>query len=167
MLFLLAFAAILTINHAVTLKDWDEEGEEKKDPMEEARLERLNGTLTKLSGFNYNDDSSVTKINIAGNAALDESYLKDVFKRYYTHRKKKGHEHEKILEKDWAQRASREIIKTWNKSNDEETEKFLTAQFEPAWEHFDVNSDGYITPDKSYVFARMLIGSFSKSFSDE
>ena len=136
--------------------------------MEEYRLERLNGTLTKLSGFNSADDTSVNKISLAGNAVLDESYLKGVFKRYFTHKKKKGGEKgEKILAKDWAYKAGREIVQNWNKSNDDDTEKFLTAHFEPTWEHFDVNNDGFIDPKKSYIFARMLIGSFSKNFSDE
>lgn len=57
--------------------------------METARLTRLNGTLTKLSGFNGADDASVTKLNIKGNAVLDEQHVKDVFKRYYTHKKLK------------------------------------------------------------------------------
>ena len=61
-----------------------------KDPMEEYRLERLNGTLTKLSGFNYADDKSVTKLNIAGNTSMDEDFLQDLFERYYTYKKEKG-----------------------------------------------------------------------------
>ena len=71
------------------------------------------------------------------------------------------------MAKDWAYKAGREIVQNWNKSSDEETEQFLLAHFEPTWEYFDVNNDGYIDPKKSYVFARMLIGSFTKSYSDE
>ena len=119
-----------------------------KDPMEDYRLERLNGTLTKLSGFNHADDSSVTKLNVAGNAVLEEEFLDDLFDRYYTHKKTKKGEEEGplILAKDWAYKAGREIVQTWKKGSDEETEQFLTAHFEPAWEHIDVNYDGFIDP---------------------
>lgn len=147
-LFITAGATLFSLNKAIALRDEDEAAEAKPDPLEEYRLERLNGTLTKLSGFNSADDSSVTKISIAGNAVLDESYLKGVFKRYYTHQKEKDEDKKgkKILAKDWAYKAGREIVQNWNHSNDEESEKFLTAHFEPTWEHFDVNGDGWIDP---------------------
>ena len=136
---------------------------------------REKGELTTLSGFNTNYDEHVTRMHEPGDPAMDDDYLHGVFHRHYTRyygdeKERKKHPNAvglKVLTKDNALLASKEVVMQWNHMNEAEAEKYLNKNFEKAWNYYDVNNDGHIRVSEAYNFEKSLIGSFSVTYSDE
>ena len=75
------------------------------------------GKCTKLTGYNSAYDSSVDPLKEAGDPAMDDDYLRKVFHKYY----QKGEtdlKKDRILKRDYAWLASKDIVKKWEHLDD-------------------------------------------------
>ena len=77
------------------------------------------GNCTKLTGYNNNYDPMIDPIKESGDPAMDDDYLRKVFHKYYQYGKDKDgnilkDKKERILSRDYAWLASKEIVQKWN-----------------------------------------------------
>ena len=96
---------------------------------------------------------------------MDDDYLRKVFHKYY----QKGEtdlKKDRILKRDYAWLASKEIVKKWEHLDDAQAEEYLNENFEKAWRAADVNNEGQIKLNEAYTFEKSLMGSFSMTFTD-
>ena len=85
---------------------------------EKQKTLREKGQLTTLTGYNHEHDSQVEYMHKPGDPAEDDHFLKKIFKNHYT-LNKKG---EKVLTKNNALLASKDVVKQWNHMSDDEAE---------------------------------------------
>ena len=107
---------------------------------------------------------------------MDDDYLHKVFHRHYTldHGDGKGSQSPftgkpgtKVLTRDNAWLASKEVVQKWNHMKPAEAEEYLNRNFDRVWEHYDLNNAGLIRVGEAYNFEKSLLGSFSITYSDE
>ena len=65
---------------------------------------------------------------------------------------------EKIVWKEDAQKASKDIIKTLKGLKGEKLNEYMKEHFEETWANYDVNGDGEISLEESHVYQRALMG---------
>ena len=129
------------------------------------------GKCTRLTGYNNEYDAQVDPIKQAGDPAMDDDYLRKTFHKYYQYGKDKDgnilkDKSERILSRDYAWLASKEIVQKWNHMDDKQAEDFLNENFEGAWRAADVNNDGKIKLNEAYTFEKSLMGSFAITYTD-
>ena len=85
---------------------------------EDAKLAKCkSGKCTKLTGYNAEYDAGVDPIKEAGDPSMDDDYLRKVFHKYY----QKGSsdlKKDRILSRDYAWKASKEVVGKWLKLDD-------------------------------------------------
>ena len=129
---------------------------------------RAKGELTTLSGFNAEYDGQVTTYHQPGDPAMDDDFLQRVFHRHYTRdgTTMQG-DGPKILTKDNALLASKEVVEKWDHLSSTEADQYLHNNFERVWQHYDLNNEGKIKVAEAYNFEKSLLGSFSITYSEE
>merc|ERR1712046_492245 len=68
----------------------------------------------------------------------------------------------KILMKTTAPKAAGVILEATHKLKSAQVPGYLKANFEKAWDRFDINSDGYIRAEETHTFMRSLMGKLNK-----
>ena len=129
------------------------------------------GKCTKLSGYNAAYDAGVEQIKEAGDPAMDDDFLRKTFHKYYQYGKDKDgnllkEKNDRILSRDYAWLASKDIVQKWNHLDESQAEDFLNNNFEKAWRSADVNNDGKIKLNEAYTFEKSLMGSFAITYTD-
>ena len=95
---------------------------------------------------------------------MDDDFLRKTFHKYYQYGKDKDgnllkEKNDRILSRDYAWLASKDIVQKWNHLDESQAEDFLNNNFEKAWRSADVNNDGKIKLNKAYTFEKSLMGS--------
>jgi hypothetical protein len=87
-----------------------------------------------------------------------------VFSKYST----EGKDHNgvkngvKILMKSTAPKAAGVILEATHKLKGNQVPGYMKANFEKAWEKFDINGDGFIKAEETHTFMRSLMGKLNK-----
>lgn len=116
-------------------------------------------------------DNQVNAIKISSEISLedfngaDEDEIMDkVFSKYST----EGKDHNgvkngvKILMKSTAPKACGVILEATHKLAGKQVPGYMKANFEKAWEKFDINQDGFIKAEETHTFMRSLMGKLNK-----
>lgn len=106
-----------------------------------------------------------SEINLEDFNGADEDEIMDkVFSKYST----EGKDHNgvkngvKILMKATAPKACGVILEATHKLAGKQVPGYMKANFEKAWEKFDINSDGFIKAEETHTFMRSLMGKLNK-----
>ena len=87
-----------------------------------------------------------------------------VFSKYST----EGKDHNgvkngiKILLKSTAPKAAGVILEATHKLKGTQVPGYIKANFDKAWEKFDINADGFIKAEETHTFMRSLMGKLNK-----
>jgi hypothetical protein len=87
-----------------------------------------------------------------------------VFSKYST----EGKDHngvkngQKILMKSTAPKAAGVILEATHKLKSAQVPGYMKANFEKAWDRFDINQDGFIRAEETHTFMRSLMGKLNK-----
>ena len=116
-------------------------------------------------------DNQVNAIKISSevnledfNGADEDEIMDKVFSKYST----EGKDHNgvkngvKILMKSTAPKACGVILEATHKLAGKQVPGYMKANFEKAWEKFDINSDGFIKAEETHTFMRSLMGKLNK-----
>ena len=126
--------------------------------------------LAALLGFSYfTEEVSAIKIEQASmmkdfNGADEDEIMDKVFSKYST----EGKDHNgvkngmKILMKTTAPKACGVILEATHKLKGSEVPGYMKANFEKAWNKFDINQDGFIRAEETHTFMRSLMGKLNK-----
>ena len=128
--------------------------------------------LVALLGLSANDqESSVQAIKIAEgsrvsdfNGADEDDIMDKVFSKYSS----EGKDHNgvkngrKILLKQTAPKAAGVILEATHKLKGSQVPGYIKANFDKAWDKFDINADGYIKAEETHTFMRSLMGKLNK-----
>jgi len=68
----------------------------------------------------------------------------------------------KILMKGTAPKACGVILEATHKLKGNQVPGYMKANFEKAWEKFDINQDGFIKAEETHTFMRSLMGKLNK-----
>merc|ERR1711977_396124 len=68
----------------------------------------------------------------------------------------------KILMKGTAPKACGVILEATHKLKGNQVPGYMKANFDHAWEKFDINSDGFIKAEETHTFMRSLMGKLNK-----
>ena len=68
----------------------------------------------------------------------------------------------KILMKSTAPKAAGVILEATHKLKGNQVPGYMKANFEKAWEKFDINGDGFIKAEETHTFMRSLMGKLNK-----
>merc|ERR1711977_359390 len=68
----------------------------------------------------------------------------------------------KILMKTTAPKAAGVILEATHKLKGTQVPGYIKANFDHAWEKFDINADGFIKPEETHTFMRSLMGKLNK-----
>ena len=68
----------------------------------------------------------------------------------------------KILMKSTAPKAAGVILEATHKLKGSQVPGYMKAQFEKAWNKFDINQDGFIKAEETHTFMRSLMGKLNK-----
>jgi hypothetical protein len=109
--------------------------------------------------------SEVSAIRVRDFNGADEDEIMDkVFSKYST----EGKDHNgvkngvKILMKSTAPKAAGVILEATHKLKGNQVPGYMKANFEKAWEKFDINGDGFIKAEETHTFMRSLMGKLNK-----
>lgn len=69
---------------------------------------------------------------------------------------------QKILMKSTAPKAAGVILEATHKLKGAQVPGYMKANFEKAWDRFDINQDGYIRAEETHTFMRSLMGKLNK-----
>ena len=69
---------------------------------------------------------------------------------------------QKILMKQTAPKAAGVILEATHKLKGTQVPGYMKANFEKAWEKFDINSDGFVKAEETHTFMRSLMGKLNK-----
>ena len=98
------------------------------------------------------------------NGADEDEIMDKVFSKYSV----EGQDHNgvkngvKILMKSTAPKAAGVILEATHKLKGAQVPGYMKAQFEKAWEKFDINGDGFIKAEETHTFMRSLMGKLNK-----
>ena len=98
------------------------------------------------------------------NGADEDEIMDKVFSKYSV----EGTDHNgvkngvKILMKQTAPKAAGVILEATHKLKGAQVPGYMKAQFEKAWEKFDINGDGFIKAEETHTFMRSLMGKLNK-----
>ena len=98
------------------------------------------------------------------NGADEDEIMDKVFSKYSV----EGTDHNgvkngvKILIKQTAPKAAGVILEATHKLKGAQVPGYMKAQFEKAWEKFDINGDGFIKAEETHTFMRSLMGKLNK-----
>ena len=87
-----------------------------------------------------------------------------VFSKYST----EGKDHngirngQKILMKSTAPKAAGVILEATHKLKGTQVPGYIKANFDKAWDNFDINGDGFIKAEETHTFMRSLMGKLNK-----
>ena len=98
------------------------------------------------------------------NGADEDEIMDNVFSRFSQEgRTPSGHKTgQKLLMKDDARLASGTVLEAAHKLAPGDVPKYLNANFESAWNHFDQNHEGWIRYEETHVFQRFLQAKMNK-----
>ena len=109
--------------------------------------------------------SEVAAIRVRDFNGADEDEIMDkVFSKYSI----EGKDHNgakngmKILMKATAPKAAGVILEASHKLKGTQVPGYMKANFEKAWDRFDINSDGFIKAEETHTFMRSLMGKLNK-----
>ena len=110
-------------------------------------------------------DNSVSAIRTKDFNGADEDEIMDkVFSKYSV----EGKDHngvkngQKILMKQTAPKAAGVILEATHKLKGSQVPGYMKANFEKAWNRFDINADGFIRAEETHTFMRSLMGKLNK-----
>ena len=113
----------------------------------------------------YDNQVNAIKISTSDFNGADEDEIMDkVFSKYST----EGKDHNgvkngvKILMKGTAPKACGVILEATHKLAGKQVPGYMKANFEKAWEKFDINTDGFIKAEETHTFMRSLMGKLNK-----
>jgi hypothetical protein len=98
------------------------------------------------------------------NGADEDEIMDKVFSKYSV----EGKDHNgvknglKILMKATAPKACGVILEATHKLKGSEVPGYMKANFEKAWDKFDINQDGFIRAEETHTFMRSLMGKLNK-----
>jgi hypothetical protein len=98
------------------------------------------------------------------NGADEDEIMDKVFSKYSV----EGTDHngvkngQKILMKQTAPKAAGVILEATHKLKGNQVPGYLKANFEKAWNKFDINQDGFIKAEETHTFMRSLMGKLNK-----
>ena len=98
------------------------------------------------------------------NGADEDEIMDKVFSKYSV----EGTDHNgvkngvKILMKQTAPKAAGVILEATHKLKGAQVPGYMKANFEKAWEKFDINGDGFIKAEETHTFMRSLMGKLNK-----
>ena len=98
------------------------------------------------------------------NGADEDEIMDKVFSKYSV----EGTDHNgvkngvKILMKQTAPKAAGVILEATHKLKGAQVPGYMKAQFEKAWEKFDINGDGFIKAEETHTFMLSLMGKLNK-----
>ena len=98
------------------------------------------------------------------NGADEDEIMDKVFSKYST----EGKDHNgvkngiKILLKSTAPKAAGVILEATHKLKGTQVPGYIKANFDKAWEKFDINADGFIKAEETHTFMRSLMGKLNK-----
>lgn len=98
------------------------------------------------------------------NGADEDEIMDKVFSKYSS----EGKDHNgvkngiKILLKTTAPKAAGVILQATHKLKESQVPGYLKANFDKAWDNFDINSDGFIKAEETHTFMRSLMGKLNK-----
>lgn len=69
---------------------------------------------------------------------------------------------QKILMKATAPKAAGVILEATHKLKSAQVPGYMKANFEKAWDRFDINQDGFIRAEETHTFMRSLMGKLNK-----
>ena len=98
------------------------------------------------------------------NGADEDEIMDKVFSKYSV----EGKDHngvkngQKILMKSTAPKAAGVILEATHKLKGSQVPGYMKANFEKAWDRFDINQDGYIRAEETHTFMRSLMGKLNK-----
>ena len=119
--------------------------------------------IMEMNEVNALQLSSSIQINDFNGADEDE-IMDKVFSKYST----EGKDHNgvkngvKILMKSTAPKAAGVILEATHKLKGNQVPGYMKANFEKAWEKFDINGDGFIKAEETHTFMRSLMGKLNK-----
>merc|ERR1712178_308947 len=109
--------------------------------------------------------TEVSAIKIKDFNGADEDEIMDkVFSKYSI----EGKDHtgvkngQKILMKSTAPKAAGVILEATHKLKGAQVPGYMKANFEKAWNRFDINADGFIRAEETHTFMRSLMGKLNK-----
>lgn len=98
------------------------------------------------------------------NGADEDEIMDKVFSKYST----EGKDHNgvkngiKILLKSTAPKAAGVILEATHKLKGTQVPGYIKANFDKAWDKFDINADGFIKAEETHTFMRSLMGKLNK-----
>lgn len=98
------------------------------------------------------------------NGADEDEIMDKVFSKYST----EGKDHNgvkngiKILLKTTAPKAAGVILEATHKLKGTQVPGYIKANFDKAWDKFDINADGFIKAEETHTFMRSLMGKLNK-----
>jgi len=98
------------------------------------------------------------------NGADEDEIMDKVFTKYST----EGKDHNgvsngiRILKKKNGPKAASVILEATHKLKSTQVPGYIKANFDKAWENFDINDDGFIKAEETHTFMRSLMGKLNK-----
>lgn len=98
------------------------------------------------------------------NGADEDEIMDKVFSKYSS----EGKDHNgvkngiKILLKSTAPKAAGVILEATHKLKGTQVPGYIKANFDKAWDRFDINGDGFIKAEETHTFMRSLMGKLNK-----
>ena len=121
--------------------------------------------ILALLGLAAVGDNQVGAIQIRDFNGADEDEIMDkVFSKYSV----EGKDHngvkngQRILMKSTAPKAAGVILEATHKLKGAQVPGYMKANFEKAWNRFDINADGFIRAEETHTFMRSLMGKLNK-----
>jgi hypothetical protein len=121
--------------------------------------------IVALLGLASVGDNQVAAIKIRDFNGADEDEIMDkVFSKYSV----EGKDHngvkngQRILMKSTAPKAAGVILEATHKLKGSQVPGYMKANFEKAWNRFDINADGFIRAEETHTFMRSLMGKLNK-----
>lgn len=128
--------------------------------------------IAALLGASFMDsDNSVQAVQLSSSAKMldfngaDEDEIMDkVFTKYST----EGKDHNgvsngmRILMKSNGPKAASVILEATHKLKSSQVPGYIKANFDKAWDNFDINGDGFIKAEETHTFMRSLMGKLNK-----
>ena len=98
------------------------------------------------------------------NGADEDEIMDKVFSKYSVEGKDSNgvDDGSKILMKQTAPKAAGVILEATHKLKGSQVPGYIKANFEKAWEKFDINADGFIKAEETHTFMRSLMGKLNK-----
>lgn len=114
--------------------------------------------------FAVTDVSAIRMRNKDFNGADEDEIMDKVFSKYSM----EGKDHngvkngQKILMKSTAPKAAGVILEATHKLKGTQVPGYIKANFDKAWDKFDINADGFIKAEETHTFMRSLMGKLNK-----